>query len=61
MYSEELFPLPASVQKDGLEMFKNLSVDLSVLDDETYKSLRVFGELPVNPSAPGKSDPFTSF
>lgn len=61
VYSEELFPLPPNVQRSDLAAFKDITVDFSVLDDEIYRSLRAFGELPVNPSAPGKSDPFTPF
>lgn len=61
VYEEESFPLPPAVQKGDLASFKNISIDLSVLESEVYRSLRVFGELPVNPSAAGKSDPFTPF
>ncbi len=60
-YSEELFPLPVNIQKSTLESFKSMIIDFSVLDDATYRSLRVFGELPVTPGFSGKSDPFSPF
>ncbi len=60
-YSEEPLPLPVSIQKSTLELFKDMIIDFSILDDLTYRSLRVFGELPVTPGVSGKSDPFSPF
>lgn len=53
-------PAPAA----GAEAFselKNLTVDFSVLQDQRFRALQVFGELPVNPGLGGKVDPFSSF
>ena len=60
-YSEEPFPLPVNIQKSTLESFRDLIIDFSILDDAVYRSLRVFGELPVTPGVSGKSDSFSPF
>jgi len=51
---------PAST-KDDLNSFKDISLSFSVLDDSRFKSLRVFGELPVKPGVTGKRDLFSPF
>ena len=43
----------------SLQAFSNITVDLSILDDERYKSLEIFGEIPVNPGITGKRNIFT--
>jgi len=53
-------PLPLSAKND-LAVFKNLTIDFSVLDDSKFKSLRVFGESPVKPGITGKRDIFAPF
>jgi len=53
-------PPPVSV-KDDLMKFKDLTIDLSILDDNRFKSLRVFGESPVKPGVTGKRDIFAPF
>ncbi len=60
-YSEELFPLPVNIQKSTLQLFKEMVIDFSILDDSVFRSLRVYGELPVTPGVSGKSDPFSPF
>jgi len=53
-------PAPAA----GAEAFaqlKGLTTDFSVLQDERFRSLQVFGELPVNPGIGGKNDLFAPF
>jgi len=53
-------PIPLSARGD-LVMFKDLTIDFSVLDDSKFKSLRVFGESPVKPGVTGKRDIFAPF
>ena len=53
-------PIPLSA-RDDLVIFKDITIDLSILDDTRFKSLRVFGESPVKPGVTGKRDIFTPF
>ena len=53
-------PIPLSA-RDDLVMFKDLTIDFSILDDTRFKSLRVFGESPVKPGVTGKRDIFAPF
>lgn len=53
-------PPPLSI-KDDLIMFKDITIDFSILDDNRFKSLRVFGELPVRPGITGKRNIFAPF
>lgn len=47
------------VAKSDLELFGNFTMDFSVLENETYKSLEIFGESPVDPGITGeRKDPF---
>ena len=39
---------------DSLESFANLSIDFSILENETFKSLDIFGENPVSPGITGE-------
>ena len=55
-----LEPVPLSA-KDDLNMFRDLTIDFSILDDTRFKSLRVFGESPVRPGVTGKRDIFAPF
>lgn len=50
-------PLPQE-GRDEWQKLKSLSIDFSVLEKAQYRSLRVFGELPVNPGIPGKPNIF---
>ena len=44
---------------DTLESFRDFTLDFSILDDERYKALEVFGENPVNIGITGeKKNPF---
>lgn len=50
------------VSRDNLESFKGFTVDFSILEDERYKSLEIFGENPVIPGIIGeKKNPFVPF
>ena len=53
-------PGPLS-ERDDLTMFKDLTIDFSILDDARLKSLKVFGESPVKPGVTGKRDIFAPF
>ena len=63
-YSQLIQPTEASVppapisSKDTLKSFQNLKIDFSILDSTAYKSLQIFGEMPVNPGVTGKKDIF---
>jgi len=43
---------------DDLKIFENLKIDFSILYNNKYKALEVFGESPVNPGITGKKDLF---
>lgn len=66
-YSQSIQPaqLPISSSpistKDDLLIFKDISIDFSILDNTKFKSLRVFGESPVRPGVTGKRDLFGPF
>jgi len=40
--------------KEELEALKNFSIDFSILNNETYKGLEIFGENPVDPGITGE-------
>ena len=46
---------------DNLAKFKDLSFDFAPFDDFKFKSLRIFGESPVQPGATGRVDIFAPF
>ena len=46
---------------DRLVKFKDLKLNFSVLDNLTFKTLRIFGESPVQPGSTGRIDPFAPF
>ena len=51
--------LNTSQRKDSLESWANFKIDFSILDDEAYKSLEIFGENPVDPGITGeRRNPF---
>ena len=66
-YSQSIVPAqlpinpPPISAKDDLLMFKDLTIDFSILDDTRFKSLRTFGESPVRPGVTGKRDLFAPF
>lgn len=51
-------PVPAKDQLTSLQPFTNLKIDYSLLTSDQFRQLRIFGELPVQAQAGGKSDPF---
>ncbi len=58
--SEEEIPLPV-IADDTLSKFKGLSLDFSIFDDARFKSLKIFGESPVQPGPTGRLDIFAPF
>ena len=42
----------------GLQAFADITADFSILDDKRYKSLNIFGEIPINPGITGKINIF---
>lgn len=66
-YSQSIQPAelpiapPPLTAKDDLAMFKDLTINFSILDDLRFKSLKVFGESPVKPGVTGKRDIFAPF
>ena len=63
-YSSSLDPtagvplIPSNVAVSDLAQKKRLKVNYSILENEAYEDLRIFGPYPVPTSAPGKSNPF---
>lgn len=51
-------PIPEEIDLVGLNAFGSLKVNYTVLQNEGYQNLRIFGELPVPTTAPGKANPF---
>jgi len=49
---------PLISAKDNLRVFDNLTINFSILDNEKYKALQIFGESPVSPGVTGKKDIF---
>lgn len=41
-----------------LEYFENTKLDFSILDDERYKVLEIYGEVPVDPGVTGRRNIF---
>lgn len=54
-------PLPAISSDETLSKFKDLSLDFSVFDDFKFRSLKIFGESPVQPGPTGRVDIFAPF
>ena len=52
---------PPVLADDTLSKFKNLTLDFSVFDDTRFKTLKIFGESPVQPGATGRVDIFAPF
>ncbi|HUO75714.1 MAG TPA: hypothetical protein VMU12_02250 [Candidatus Paceibacterota bacterium] len=51
-------PVPTKDQLTTLQPFTNLNIDYSLLTSNQFQQLQVFGELPVQPQAGGRSNPF---
>jgi hypothetical protein len=54
-------PPPAISSDQTLSKFKSLNLDFSVFDDFKFRSLKVFGESPVQPGPTGRVDIFAPF
>jgi hypothetical protein len=54
-------PPPAVSQDDTLSKFKDINLNFSVFDDFRFKSLKIFGESPVQPGPTGRVDIFAPF
>lgn len=52
---------PPVVAGDSLTKFRDLTINFSILNENKFKSLRVFGESPVKPGITGKRDLFSPF
>ncbi len=52
---------PPVTTDDTLSKFKNLGLDFSIFDDARFKSLKIFGESPVQPGPTGRADIFAPF
>ena len=55
--SEVLVVEPIEIDP-GLQVFSTITVDSSILEDERYKLLEIFGEMPVDPGITGKRNIF---
>ena len=53
-------PAPIS-DADSLKQFKGLKIDFSLLDNDSYKNLQVYGQIPVVPGESGKRDIFAPY
>lgn len=42
----------------ALQYFQNAKLDFSVLDDERYRALEIYGEVPVDPGVTGRRNIF---
>jgi hypothetical protein len=58
--SETGIPPPA-LTDDTLSKFKDLGLDFSIFDDARFKSLKIFGESPVQPGPTGRTDIFAPY
>lgn len=56
--SDTLVAEPVEIDS-SLQAFSSVTVDLSILEDERYRSLQIFGEIPVNPGITGKRNIFS--
>lgn len=57
----EMPPPPESIQKGDFVGFKDFKLDLSMLSDQRFVSLKIYGPLPIVPEAGGRTDPFASY
>ena len=55
--TEILINLPDQ-KTDNIDKLSNLNVDFFIFDDERFKALQIFGELPVSPGITGRKDIF---
>jgi hypothetical protein len=50
--------LPPELQLSSLQPLEGARIDEAILSSEAFRSLKVFGSLPVLPTASGKENPF---
>jgi len=55
------YEIPVDIQKELIRFraFKDLRLDFSLFESAEFKSLRIFGEVPVKPLPGGKQDLFS--
>lgn len=51
-------PLSARLQLSSLAGLKDVKIDESILTNEAFTSLQIFGELPVRSTGGGRDNPF---
>jgi hypothetical protein len=51
-------PVSSSGGDEGIKKYKDLDIDFKVLDNQEYKSLKIFGDAPVVPDSSGKKNFF---
>jgi len=56
--ASEVTPVPANFQLISLKGLENLRIDYTALQSEAFRSLRTYGELPVQAGSGGKTNPF---
>ena len=57
--TSEIIVDTGAVQLDpDLQYFENAKLDFSILEDERYKALEVYGEVPVDPGITGRRNIF---
>ncbi len=57
--TEPYAPAPApAAGKEAFDALKNLTVDFSVLTNKHFRTLKIYGEFPLNPGFTGKADLF---
>ncbi|MDX1440629.1 MAG: hypothetical protein R3284_12075 [Rubricoccaceae bacterium] len=56
--AEAVPPQPQEVSTGDLNAFASLRVNYTALQSQVYQDLRIFGDVPVPTTAPGKSNPF---
>ena len=56
--SANVAPVSPKFQLASLKGLDTLKIDYSILNQPQFQQLRVFGQIPVQPGAGGKTDPF---
>lgn len=57
----EIAPVISINRNDDLGKFENITFPTKVLENPSYRNLRVFGEAPVQPGLSGRIDIFSPF
>jgi hypothetical protein len=58
---ERIKPIKSISPEDTLSKLKSSKLDFSILEDETFKNLKVFVELPINAGETGRENIFLPF